>query len=214
MRIIAIGCEYTGKTTLLEGLMKWGDERGIHHHLDDHFSIPDRQFLKKEEKEAMLKLLPVLKERFQRFQVVYHVRLLHKYEHILLGGFHIEEAIYGPLYYYPGLSFRWAREFEAEMPDDTILVLLTARSEIIQKRMVETPHEYTLIKKEDIPRLLSQFQEEFAASWTKHKIRIDTSDLTPDELLAKFLELSVPHLNARDLLTRNRDLLVRSVKDR
>ena len=40
MRLIAIGCEYTGKTTLFEGLMKWGQDRGIHHHLDDHFSIP------------------------------------------------------------------------------------------------------------------------------------------------------------------------------
>ena len=44
MRIIAIGCEYSGVTTLLEGLMEWGHGRGIHHHLDDHFAIPDRQY--------------------------------------------------------------------------------------------------------------------------------------------------------------------------
>ena len=30
------------------------------------------------------------------FQLVYHIRLLWEYEHIMLGGFHIEEQIYGP----------------------------------------------------------------------------------------------------------------------
>ena len=37
-------------------------------------------------------------------QVVYHIRLLHQFEHILLCGFHIEEMIYGPKYYYPELG--------------------------------------------------------------------------------------------------------------
>ena len=27
---------------------------------------------------------------------MYHIRLLWEYEHIMLGGFHIEEQIYGP----------------------------------------------------------------------------------------------------------------------
>lgn len=202
MRFIAVGCEYTGKTTLLEGLMPWGAARGIHFHLDDHFSIPDRQFLSPTDTEVMLNLTPVLKERFQRFQVVYHVHLLHKYEHIILGGFHIEEAIYGPLYYYPGIAFPWSREFEAEMPDDTILVLLTARPEVIERRMTDTPHEYPIIQKQDIGMVLRRFEEEFSASWIKHKIRIDTSDMTPVDLSRTFHQASLPHLNTRDLLAR------------
>jgi hypothetical protein len=202
MRVIAIGCEYTGKTTLLEGLMQWGSERGIHHHLDDHFSIPDRQHMKEEDRKVMVGLPPILKERFQRFQLIYHVRLLHRYKHILLGGFHIEEAIYGPLYYYPGISPQDARELEAEMPADTVLVLLTARSDVIERRMTEKPHDYPIIERADIPTLLERFQQEFNASWLKHKIRIDTSDLTPDGLLNEFLRLSLPHLNTRDMLTR------------
>ncbi len=105
MRIVAIGCEYTGKTILFQGLMAWGHDRGIHHHLDDHFSIPDCQMLKsKEDQETMRSLPQILKERYQRFQLAYHVRLINKYEHILLGGFHIEEYIYGPRYYYPDIG--------------------------------------------------------------------------------------------------------------
>lgn len=201
MHIIAIGCEYTGVTTLLEGLMTWGHAQGIHHHLDDHFSIPDRQHLSPEDRKIMVTLTPTLKERFQRFQIVYHVRLLHRYEHILLGGFHIEEAVYGPRYYYPGISTA-IREYEVEMPADTILVHLTAQPAVIEARMASNPHDYPVIRKEDIPALLGQFRQEFGASWLKHKIEIDTSTLTPDQLLQTFLEKSIPHVNTRDMLTR------------
>ena len=203
MRVIAIGCEHTGKTTLLEGLMSWGDERGIHHRLAAPCSSPDRQFLKKEEQEEMVRLSPVLKERFQRFQVVYHVRLINHYEHILLGGFHIEEDIYGPLYYYPGRKSAHPPEYyEAEFPPDAILVLLTARPEVIEKRMRETPHDRPIVPAGDIPMVLEKFEQAYRASWVHHKIRIDTSDLAPAQLLQKFLDTSVPHLNTRDLLTR------------
>ena len=187
MRIIAIGCEYTGVTTLLEGLMDWGHERDIDHHLDDHFTIPDRQHLAPEDKETMANLSPALKERFQRMQLVYHIRLMHRFDHILLGGFHIEEAIYGPLYYYPGGVASEIRQYEEEMPKNAILVHLTASPEVIQRRMETDPHEYSLIRKADIPMLLDRFQEEFDASLIPNKIQIDTSDLAPEVLLQTFL---------------------------
>ena len=190
MRVIAIGCEYTGVTTLLDGLMDWGHEHGINHHLDDHFTIPDRQHLAPEDKETMVNLSPALKERFQRMQLVYHIRLMHRFDHILLGGFHIEEAIYGPLYYYPGGVASEIREYEEEMPKDAILVHLTASPEVIQKRMETAPHEYPLIKKGDIPMLLDRFQQEFDASLIPNKLQIDTSDLAPDALLRTFLSQS------------------------
>jgi hypothetical protein len=190
MRIIAIGCEYSGTTTLLEGLMDWGHEHGINHHLDDHFTIPDRQHLAPEDKETMVNLSPALKERFQRMQLVYHIRLMHRFDHILLGGFHIEEAIYGPLYYYPGGVASEIRQYEEEMPKNAILVHLKASSEVIQRRMETNPHEYSLIKKEDIPMILHRFQQEFDASLIRNKIQIDTSDLAPDALLRTFLSQS------------------------
>ena len=202
MRVIAVGCEYSGVTTLLEGLMKWGGPRGFRYHLDDHFSIPDRQTLSKEDRETMLGLPPALKERYQRFQVVYHLRVLRDYEHVLMGGFHIEEAIYGPLYYYPKLKTEanQQRKCEAEMPPDTLLVLLTANPQVIERRMSETPHDYPIVRKGDIPTVLDRFQQEFGQSLIRGKISIDTSNLDPQGLLDRFLEAAIPHLPASDVL--------------
>ena len=206
MRLILIGTEYTGKTALSQSLMDWGHERGIHHHMDDHFSIPDCQMLKTvEDREIMLGLPQIIKERYQRFQLAYHVRLINKYEHILLSGFHLEEYIYGPRYYYPdiGRAGETPQAWEAGMPDDTILVHLTARPEVIQKRMEEALHDYPVVPGEDIQEVQEQFQSAFRASWIKRKFQIDTSELTPEALLQTFLDASVPHLNARDLLFRS-----------
>jgi len=207
MRLIVIGCEYTGKSTLIGGLANWGREQGIRFHLDDHFTIPGEQHLGEEDKKMMVALTPTIKERFQRFQVYYHIYLLHQHQHIILGGFHIEEAIYGPLYYYPPRQVTYAREAEAEMPSDTILTLLTASPEVIAKRMEEKPHEYNVIKKEDIPMLLKRFAEEFGRSKLRRKFQIDTTNLTPDGLLEEFLSSVVPHLSAEDLL----GMLVRKI---
>jgi len=201
MRAVVLGCEYTGVTTLINGIYEWGNTRGIDHHLDDHFTIPDAYHLSLEEQTAMLEMLPAIKERFQRFQIVYHVRLLHLFEHILMGGFHIEEMVYGPKYYYPGINID-VREYEPEMPDDTILVHLTANADVVRARMESAPHPHQLVPSEDVTEILERFEEEVRHSWIKHKLKIDTSDLTPEKLLDTFLEKSKPHLNTRDLLTR------------
>ena len=205
MRLIAIGCEYAGKTTLYSGLMEWGHERGIHRHLDDHFSIPDCQMLKqKEDQEVMLGLPQALKERYQRFQVAYHVGLINKYEHILLAGFHIEEDVYGRRYYYPevNLGVDSARRDETKMPDDTILVHLKASPEVIRQRMTEAPHAYPVVPSKDVDEILEAFQWEYRQTWIRRKLEIDTSELTPEGLLETFLTASVPHLSERDLLIR------------
>ncbi|SVA58649.1 uncharacterized protein METZ01_LOCUS111503 [marine metagenome] len=201
MRVVVVGCEYTGVTTLIDGIYEWGNARGIHHHLDDHFTIPDGFHLSREEQGAMLEMLPAIKERFQRFQMVYHVRLLHLFEHILMGGFHIEEMVYGPKYYYPGINID-VREYEPEMPDDTILVHLTATADVVRTRMQSDPHTHQLVPSEDVTEILERFEEEVRHSWIKHKMKIDSSHLTPEKLVSAFLEASKPHLNTRDMLAR------------
>ena len=200
MRLIIIGCEYTGKSTLLNSLAQWGRKQGIHFHLDDHFTIPGEQHLGEEDKKAMVNLTPTLKERFQRFQVYYHIDVAHKNQHIILVGFHIEEAIYGPLYYYPSHQVAYTREVEEKMPSDTILILLTASPDVIAKRMEENPHEYNVIKKEDIPMLVNRFNEEFNRSLIQKKIRIDTSNLTSEELFEQFMSSVVNHLSTEELV--------------
>ena len=201
MRVVVVGCEYTGVTTLINGIYEWGKDRGIDHHLDDHFTIPAAYHLSLEEQTAMLEMLPAIKERFQWFQIVYHVCLLHRFEHILMGGFHIEEMVYGPKYYYPGINID-VREYEPEMPDDTILVHLTANADAVRARVESDPHLHQLVPSADVTEILERFEAEIRHSWIKHKLKIDTSDLTPEILLDTFLEKSKPHLNKRDLLTR------------
>ena len=201
MRVIAVGCEYSGVTSLLNGLRDWGSERGFHFHLDDHFSIPDRYHLSPEDQKIMSDLPPVLKERFQRMQLVYHIRVANRHEHCLLGGFHIEEGIYGPLYYYPGTASEDKRQYEVEMPADAILVHLTARTEVIRSRMRSDQHDFNLIREADIDDLLERFKAEYTASWLSHKIEIDTSELTPPQLLDTYFERVKPHLNTRDMLS-------------
>ena len=200
MKIIAVGCEYTGVTSLFDGLMAWGNKRGIKYHLDDHFTIPDRQHLAPDDQVTVTKLSPALKQRWQQMQIVYHVRLINLLDHILLGGFHIEEEVYGPLYYYPGKSVNGSRQFETEMPEESIVVHLTAGPEVIESRMESQLHEYNMIKKDDIPMLLDRFKEEVSKSWLKRKIEIDTSDLSPDQLVQTCLEKARPLMSARDLL--------------
>jgi len=201
MRVIAVGCEYSGVSSLLEELNQWGLARGIKHHLDDHFTIPDAYHLSDEQQQAMLAMLPAIKERFQRFQIVYHVRLLHRYRHILLAGFHIEEKVYGPKYYYPGINIE-IREYEPDMPDDTILVHLHATTEAIRTRMESAPHPHSLVPAEDVPEILEAFQQQVNQSWIRPKFAIDTTDLTPAQLLDTFLERSISHLNPGDAATR------------
>lgn len=200
MRIIAVGCEYSGVSTLLNGLYAWGEQRHVHYHMDDHFTIPDAYHLSDEEQRAMLDMLPALKERFQRFQIVYHVRLINLYENILLGGFHIEEEVYGPRYYYPGLQVSDTRRYESEMPDDAILVHMHARPDVIAERMQLAPHPHTLIHRADIPQLLDEFAQQCRQSWIKRKVDIDTSDLAPDQLLDAFFARARGHLEAGDAL--------------
>lgn len=203
MRLIVIGTEYTGKTTLIDALMEWGDSIGIHHHLDDHFSIPDRQFLSPEDQPAMVAMPPVIKERFQRFQIYYHIHVLQNHVDCLLGGFHIEEAIYGPRYYYPANPWPpYQRTIEAELPEDTILLLLTASPVAIRRRMAEAPHPDQIVPSGDVEAVAADFEKEWRQSWLRQKLRIDTSDLTPAQLLAEFQRRIVPFLDTRDLVRR------------
>ena len=176
MYLIVIGCEYVGKTAFAEGLMEWGKPRGFDFHLDDHFTIPDSS-LSTEDRDTMLGLSPEFKERFQRFRAIYHVRLYYDYE--------------------PGFL---AASQGRELPKNTIMVLLTAAEETISERMEADPHDYQVIKKEDIPMLLEKFEEEFTASTIHLKITIDTTDKTPAQVLDEFHRLAKPFLPTDDLI--------------
>ncbi len=201
MRLIVIGCEYAGKSTLIDGLAALGKDLGMRVHLDDHFSIPDEFFLKPDDQAAMLAMPPTIKERFQRFQVYYHVHLVSHYDDILLGGYHIEEAIYGRRYYYPAVRIPdYVHQIEAQLPNDTILCLLTASPEVIRARMKAAPHRYPIVRPEDVETVSQEFESLFRTSWLARRLAIDTSALSPEGLLDTFRRRVKPFLSTHDLL--------------
>ena len=83
------------------------------------------------------------------------------------------------------------------MPSSSI----SPRAEVIRARMQSDRHDFNLIREADIDDLLEGFKREYAASWLSHKIEIDTSELTPPELLDTYFERVKPHLNTRDMLS-------------
>jgi hypothetical protein len=150
----------------------------------------------------MLAVPPVIKERFQRFQIYYHIDVMANHSDCLLGGMHIEESIYGRRYYYPNNVFPmpYLRKIESHLPADTILLLLKASPAAIRARMAAAPHAYPIVPSEDIESVLAEFEEEYRQSWIERRLIIDTSDLTPEGLFTTFMTRIKPHLDTRDLL--------------
>ncbi len=201
MRLVLIGCEYVGKTTLANALREWGLPRGRRFHMDDgDFTIPDYHHLSHEEQEAMMALPPLLKERFQRMLVHYHLDVIERHDDCILSGFHIEEFILGPRYYHPGFSVTYHRHLETKLPSDTILVRMTTRPEVIRARMKADPHPYQWIQPEEVEEIQAEYEAEFTRSWIRRKMELDTSETEPDQVLDRFLDAVRPELSIRDLL--------------
>ena len=108
MRLIIIGCEYTGKTTLTGGIRDWLIDTmgscGTSFH--DHFLPwhPGDSGDKAEKVESELKLLtlddPSLVELFCRYILHYHTHpsFYAKPDHGVVNWYY-GDAVYGPLYY-------------------------------------------------------------------------------------------------------------------
>ncbi len=201
MRLITIGCEYVGKTTLADALQAWGAENGREFHMDDSdFSIPDDRHFEEDEQMALLQAPPGLKERFQRMQIYYHIFVQSNCEDCIFGGYHIQEAIYGPRYYYPGTEVHYLKQVEGFLQPDTILVMMTADPDEIRARMKAAPHKFPIVPPEDVEEIQAEFEREFTASTIKRKVRLDTTGFPPEEILDRFLAAVRPALSTRDLL--------------
>lgn len=222
MKLILTGCEHVGKTTLSEGISQWlANTTGFSRSFHDHFTVPSPE-VAGEDRELFMNMSPAFKERFQRYQIDYHAQgaFLGDADHMLVG-FHIEEAVFAPLYYGYGGQGQYAersafaRHIEQNLMKgnpDFILVLLTARPKIIKQRMRDEPmprdqkgRRPGLLKEEDVEHVLQRFEEEFSASLIRRKFTIDNSDLTSEETLSEFVWKVQKHLSMDDkmrILTR------------
>ncbi len=201
MRLILVGVEYVGKTTLANALRDWGLEVGKRFHMDDgDFTIPDYHHLSPEDQEAMWNLSPVLKERFQRMVIHYHLDILDRYDDCILGGYHIEEKIYGPRYYHPDLAVTYLHRLEHLIPKNAILVHMVCEPDVIRQRMADDPHPYQLVQSDEVEEVMTEFAAETGTSQIKRKVTFDTTSLTSNTILGAFLKQVRPALTVRDLV--------------
>jgi hypothetical protein len=167
-----------------------------------------RTGLTEEEQQMILGLTPKLKEMLQRYHMEYHLHdsFYRQPDHIQVGAY-IEEGIYAPLYFGYGDTGEYAdrrqasRSYETQILDrapDTVLVLVKASAEVIERRMAEWPHHNGVLKREDIGPVLARFEEEYDASLLRHKIVIDTSTATVDESMAELADKLAPLLSEAD----------------
>ena len=156
---------------------------------------------------------------FQRYQMEYHLSdgFYGDPDH-MLTGFHIEDAVYAPLYYgYGGpgeyaerslLARSMEREIMKKAPD-TVLILMKASRDTIAKRMSENPHSHTVVQEKDIDDVLERFDQEYGNSWIRRKFELDTSTATVGETLAEFDAKIKPILSHAD---RTRVLAFRALE--
>jgi hypothetical protein len=213
MRLVLVGCEYVGKTTLAHGVAAW-IERTMGPPIPpgmppfhDHFTFPDIAHggLTDEECEQVMALSPRLKSMIQNHQILYHLNPSFYGDHDnIMVGFHIENAVYGPLYHgygEDGSGSAIARNVEGHImgvAGDTVLVLMRASAQVISRRMGESPHPRGVLKEKDIDHVLKRFEEEYAASIIRYRFVLDTTATTPAETLAQFVEYIQPHLAESD----------------
>ena len=216
MRLILIGCEYAGTTTLANAIDEWAKTamgkgfRLIH----DHFKLPDTvphgPELTDEEMEQFQALSPRLKEVVQRHSIYYHTPFESSSREGFLGiGLHIDESVYGPLYYGygepgtigdRGVISRHIEHRIMKYAPETVLVLVKASPDVIARRMKEDPHRHPLVREEDIEHVLQRFEEEYRGSLLERKLTLDTSTATVEETVAEFAAQVLPHLTEADLM--------------
>jgi len=216
MRLIIIGCEYTGKTTLTAGIREWLVENmgscqtSFHDHFEWPFLEPswgsgeDTDRVVEQIRQMDVRLL----ESFTRYQIHYHTSdsFYGLNDHCPVNWYYAD-AVYSSIYYGYGRPGEYAdRRIQARYYDaivkhkapDTVLVWLKASPEVIIQRMRENPHPYHFIKEEDVELILSRFEEEYTNSMLGRKLAFDTTDSTPASTLAEFVAAIEPHLTEKD----------------
>ncbi len=218
MRLIICGIEYSGTTTLANGISAWAaDTIGGEFPVHDHWKFPDIECyrsgpapsLSDADRQTMLGLSPKLKEMLQRQSLVMHFGDAGELTDQILAGFHLDDTVYGPFYFdyggqdepQGGPRTRYARyveeQFRSRAPE-TVFVHLKASAEVIAKRMRDEPRPWGVLKHDDIERVLETFEKEAEAALFPNKIALDTSDSTPSETLDQLVSQLHPFFTDED----------------
>jgi thymidylate kinase len=214
MRIILIGSEYAGKSTLAGEITRWLEENmgrgqfgGYGWH--DHFVVP---YLShpgpnaEEHAQQIRSMSPSLLQMHSIHMIEYHMQMLAD-DHFLAINWYYGDAVYAPLYYgygRPGeyADVRWiARHSDAKimkMAPDTVLVLVKATPAVIRKRMSENPRPDCILKDDDVDSVVQRFEEEYTMSLLRRRFTVDTSDASVQDTFKEFLRCMEPHIPGAD----------------
>jgi hypothetical protein len=214
MKVIMVGCEYSGKTSVAYEISKWMVQKLRSHraHWHDHFVLPHvvgggpRQEQKEEQFQS---LDPDFQEKYQRYQIHYHFRpFYYRHEDHLLINWYYADAVYADLYYRFGSRGQYAERrsmarywdgMVMSLAPETILVLLKASPAVIRRRKQENPHPKCILQDKDVELVLDRFQEEYEDSLIGRKFVVDTSETTVQETFEKFITKMSPHFTVADL---------------
>jgi thymidylate kinase len=216
MRIIMIGCEYAGKTTLAAEMSRWleenmGVEQFGQYRWHDHFELPFHEGEGPDadlEAEQVLAMTPTLLEKYSRYMIHYHMFFFLDNHHLLVNWYYAD-AVYAPLYYGYGGTDEYAdrqvmaRHYDAEVMEtapDTVLVLLKASPEVIRQRKANNPHHREILKDTDVETVLRRFEEEYQRSGLRRRFMLDTTSVTIEETFQEFLRKMEPHFTQEDRL--------------
>ena len=218
MRLILIGCEYAGTTTIAENFVVWAEKTmgafvnvPAPYKIHDHFKLPDfshpPEFSETEYRQIM-GLSPRLKEVIQRHNVFYHIPRAGSGGDSVMIGLHYEDKIYGPLYfdYLQNLApddpiMQTRNAFEDMILDGTpesVLILIKASRDTIANRMSGRPHHRQVIQEHDIDHILDRFEDEFVRSKLPNKLVIDTTNNTVEESVAELVRGLEPFFTQED----------------
>ena len=168
LTIILEGCDRVGKSTLAAGLAEFFGKIPLTADtlIEQHSSYPPKE-LSREEQIEYQKI-----SYDEQIKEINDSNNVYLYDRFLLG-----EKIYGPKYrnYTPDYINEFEKRFSLDM---TFLFILTAEPQLVKSR-----YDGEFIKFEDIEWLLEQYEKEFITSNIRKKILLDTTLLTPQEVL-------------------------------
>ena len=224
MKLLLVGCEYAGTTTLAHAIDDWmeqamGTRLSLIH---DHWKIPytighstdptHPAEITEEEEKQFLALSSRLKDNVQRHNLYYHTPRQPSSSHNpdkMVIGMHIEDGIYGPRYFgygQPGERFD-RRVVSAQIEhlivkyeSETVLVLVKASPDVISRRMKDSPHRNGVLQEKDIEYILGRFEEEYRTSLIANKITLDTGDSPVERTVAEFVRKMEPYFTVADRL--------------
>jgi hypothetical protein len=210
-----MGCDYTGKRALAERIVEWwhdltGSPVSFHDHFTPPFHVQDNPTTDEDaENEQLASMVPSLLEKFQRYQIEYHIRPFARNHDLLAINHYYGDAVYAPLYLGYGQPGEYgdrrmlARHYDKEMLEvfpDVVLVMMKASPSVVRERMAQERRPGYPVTEDDVEMVLERFQEQYDQSIIFRRFALDTSEVSGEETFESFVAQIDPLISEQDAL--------------